>query len=152
MSNFSKVYDFLLHNQKSHAHIAEFYRSLSLDASNERVKLLLNILVKHELELLRFVDSYIESSPAEVRETFIQFDREQSVEHLFSPDFERSQINSADVENIAQRFDEYFCKLYEGLSGADESSNVQELFENLRQHMSQEKKRLSMDISSMEDI
>jgi hypothetical protein len=152
MSNFSKVYDFLLHNQKLHARIAEFYRSLSLDASNERVKLLLNILVKHELELLRFVDSYIASSPAEVRETFIQFDREQSVEHLFNPDFVRSQINSDDVENIAQRFDDYFYALYEGLSAAEECSNVQALFENLRQHMAQEKKRLSMDISSMEDM
>ena len=100
MSNFSKVDDFLVHNQKSHARIAEFYRSLSLDASDERVKLLLEILVKHKLELLSFVNDYIDKCPTKVRETFIQFDYEQNIEHLFITEFERCQISSDDVDYI----------------------------------------------------
>lgn len=152
MSNFSKVDDFLIHNQKSHARIAEFYRSLSLDASDARVQMLLEILVKHELELLSFVNDYISKCPTKVRETFIQFDHEQNIEHLFITEFERSQISSDDVELIAHRFDQYFSELYKGISEAELYAKVQELFENLRQHMDQHKKRLSIDINAMKDM
>ncbi|WP_340676509.1 hypothetical protein [Paraglaciecola sp.] len=152
MSNFSNVYDFLLHNQKLHARIAEFYRRLALDASNERVKMLLSLLVKHELQLLNSMGQYIEKASANVRDTFIQFDREQSVEHLFSTDFDRSQIDSDEVENIAQRFDQYLSELYQGMLEAVECEKVKDLFENLRQHMEEEKKRLSTDVNSMADM
>jgi hypothetical protein len=70
MSNFSTVYDVLLHNPKIHARIAEFYRALAAEANSERVQMLLNLLVKHELELMITLRDCIEKAPAKVRDTF----------------------------------------------------------------------------------
>lgn len=152
MSNFSTVYDVLSHNQKLHARIAEFYRELSADSSDERVKMLLNVLIKHELQLMASLRDYIEEASAKILETFFQFDREQSVEPLFSKELVHKQISDDNVELIANRFDQYFVELYAQMLEAVDCVEVQELFENLRQHMEQEKKRLSTDINAMKDM
>jgi hypothetical protein len=152
MNNFSKVHDFLLHNQQLHARTAEFYRELSLDVTSERIKMLLNILVVHQTKLSTSLRDYIEKTPSKVLDTFFQFDREQSIEHLFTTEYLRNQISCDDVEIIANRFDQYFCELYEEMKAAVDFVTIQELFENLRFQMEQGKKRLSIDIISMEDI
>lgn len=152
MSNFSNVHDFLSHNQKSHTRIAEYYRQLSAGANGERVKMLLGILLKHESLLASSLSGYVAHASDKVRDTFFQFEREQNIEDLFTTPFVRNQLSCDDVEIIANRFDQHFCDLYADMLQAVDCANVQALFENLRQHMEEEKKRLSMDINSMQDI
>ncbi|MGO4893667.1 hypothetical protein [Flavobacterium sp. W21_SRS_FM6] len=152
MNNFSTVYDFLLHNQKLHARIAEFYRALQLETSDERVNMLLTILVKHELALLNSMRNYIEQANNNILDTYVQFDREKSVENLFSVDFDRSDISTDNVEHLAHRFDQYFSELYDGMSTATENEQVTELFDNLCQYISEEKKRVSKDLNSVQDM
>lgn len=152
MNNFSTVCDFLLHNQKLHSRIAEFYRELSAQANSERVKMLLNILIKHEIELSTSLCKYIEKSPAKILDTFFQYDREHDVEYLFATVAERSQISSDEVETLANRFDQYFSELYEGMESEVDADSVEALFKNLHQEMEEEKKRLSTDMNSMEDM
>lgn len=152
MSNFSTVYDFLLHNQKLHARISEFYRALSLTTSSERISMLLNVLVNHEVELMTSLGDYIEKASPKILDTYYQFDREKSVEHLFSSEFTRSQMSSDEVEFIANRFDLYFFQLYSDMLEAIDCEEVQALFKNLRQQMEEGKKRLSIDTNSMKDF
>jgi signal transduction protein with GAF and PtsI domain len=152
MSNFSQVHDLLLHNEQLHARVAEYYKKLSSEAENERVKMFLNTLVKHESELSSSLHSYIDKAPAKILTTFFQFDHEHSVEKLFVTEFKTGQISSDDVEAIATGIDDYFCHLYEEMLEAVDCELVQELFENLRLHMVEEKKRLSIDIYSMMDM
>ena len=112
----------------------------------------LNTLVKHESELSSSLRSYIDKAPAKILTTFFQFDHEHSVEDLFVTQFESGQISSDDIEAIATGIDDYFCHLYEEMLEAVDCELVQELFENLRLHMIDEKKRLSIDIYSMMDM
>lgn len=152
MSNFSQVHELLLHNQQLHARTEKYYRVLSSGAKSERVKLLLNTLVKHESELSSSLQAYIEKAPKKVLNTYFQFDHEHSVEELFVPKFNSIQINTDDVEIMATAFDDYFCHLYTQMQEAVDCEMVQELFENLQQHMMEQKKRLSIDIYSMMDM
>ena len=152
MSNFSQVHDLLLHNQQLHSRVADFYKSLSSKAKNERVKMFLDTLLKHESELASSLHIYIDKTPAKILTTYFQFDHEHNVEDLFVTEFEPSQISSDDVEIIANQVDDYFCHLYEEMLEAVDCELVQELFENLRLHMVEEKKRLSIDIYSMMDM
>lgn len=152
MSNFSKVHDFLMHEQNLHARIADYYRELSAQASNEQVKMLLQLLVKHEITLSTSLRDYIEKASAKVLNTFIQFEREINIKYLFNNEFKHGQISCDDVEVIAHGIDQYFSELYADMFEAIECDMVQTLFENLRQHMEQEKKRLSIDINSMKDM
>tara|TARA_B110000879_G_C11121254_1_gene491925 strand:- start:710 stop:1168 length:459 start_codon:yes stop_codon:yes gene_type:complete len=152
MSHFSQVQDLLLHNQQLHARTASFYDELSGEADGERVKMFLNTLVKHETQLSNSMQNYVKKAPAKILNTFFQFDHERSIENLFTIEFDRSQISSDDVEVLANRFDEYFCELYEEMLVTVDCVVVQELFENLHLNMVEEKKRLSIDIYSMMDM
>ncbi|MGK0409642.1 MAG: hypothetical protein ACJASB_001798 [Shewanella psychromarinicola] len=152
MSNFSQVHELLLHNQQLHARTAAFYRVLSKDAKSERVKMLLNTLVKHESDLSSSLHAYIVKAPNKILNTYFQFDHEHNVEELFVTKFDSVQINTDDVELIATAFDNYFCHLYTEMQQAVDCALVQDLFENLHEHMMEEKKRLSTDIYSMMDM
>ena len=152
MSNFSQIHELLLHNQHLHARTGQFYSDLSLQAENERVKMLLNTLVKHETELSSSLKAYIEKAPAKILNTYFQFDHEHNVEELFVTSFEPAQVNTDDVEIMATAFDDYFCHLYSEMQDAVDCVMVQDLFENLHEHMMEEKKKLSIDIYSMMDM
>jgi hypothetical protein len=152
MNNFNNVDECLKQNQKLHSRIAEFYHSLSMKAEDQRIKLLLDILIKHELELLDFVNSYLEKASDKTRETFIQFDTEQNVDALFSTEFAHEQVTCEQVEVLADRFNEYLTHIYQGISESNESQEVTVLFDNLHQHIEQQKKRLTRDINEMYDI
>jgi hypothetical protein len=152
MSNFSQVHELLLHNQQLHARTEKFYISLSKEADNERVKMLLNTLVKHESELSSSLGAYIEKAPEKILNTYFQFDHENSVEELFVTTFDSVQISTDDVEIMATAFDDYFCHLYSEMQEAVDCEIVQDLFENLHEHMMEEKKKLSIDIYSMMDM
>ncbi len=152
MNNFNNVHDFLTQNQKLHSRIAEFYQSLSKDAENQRTKLLLDILIKHELELLDFVSAYLDKASNKTQEAFIQFDPEQNLDASFSTDFNHAQVTSEQVEVLADRFNQYLSGIYQGVSKSNESQEVQIVFDNLHQHTEQKKKQLSIDINEMNDI
>ena len=112
MSNFSQVHELLQHNQGLHARAWEIYGFLSNKAKNERVKLLLNTLVKHESELLSSLQAYIEKAQSKILNTFFQFVHEHNLEELFITRFESARINTDDVEIMATAFDDYFYHLY----------------------------------------
>ena len=152
MSNFSTVQDLLLHNQQLHGRITEFYRELALKASCEQVKILLHLLAQHENKLMTSLGEYIAKAPANVLNTFYQFDRQQNVEKLFITQAQPNQMSSDEVDIIAQRIDEYFSQLYQQMVAAVECDGVKDLFESLHQHMEEEKKRLSTDINSLQDM
>jgi signal transduction protein with GAF and PtsI domain len=152
MNNFSQVHELLQHNQQLHARTANFYSALSNEAKCERVKMLLNTLVKHESDLSSSLQAYIKKAPDKILNTYFQFDHEHSVEELFVTQFDAAQISSDNVEIMATAFDDYFCHLYSEMQEAVDCEMVQDLFENLHDHMLEEKKRLSIDIYSMMDM
>tara|TARA_R110001599_G_scaffold61265_2_gene170220 strand:- start:5670 stop:6164 length:495 start_codon:yes stop_codon:yes gene_type:complete len=152
MSNFSQVRELLQHNQQLHARASTFYQDLAFQADNERVKMLLATLAKHEAELCTSMLGYIQKAPAKILNTYFQFDHEHGVDDLFANKFVTCSITSSQVEAIATDLDNYFCDLYQEMVDAVDCQQVQELFEHLHLHMIEEKKRLSIDIYSMLDM
>lgn len=152
MSNFSQVRELLQHNQQLHSRTAQFYIDLSKEASDERVKMLLNTLVKHEQALATELKNYMQQAPFKILNTYFQFDHEHSVESLFEISFPPAQITTADVENLATHIDNYFYNLYQEMLENADHPQVKELFENLHEHILEEKKKLSIDIYSLYDM
>lgn len=152
MSNFSDVKALLEHNQQLHDRTAMFYTDLAKQVVSERVKMFLSTLVKHECELSKELKNYLDQAPDSILNTYFQFDHEQDVENLYQTPFTPSECSADDVEKIANRIDDYLCELYKEMIDAADTPKVQELFENLHQHMLEEKKRLSTDIYSMWDM
>lgn len=152
MNNFSTVRETLIHNQHLHGRIAEFYRQLARKANHQQVDVLLQLLAKHESKLMTFLGEYIEEASPKVLDTFYQFDPEQYLDSLFVSDVKPSEISMGMVDSIAQRIEQYFSDIYQEMADVNDNDEVKELFENLRQHMEQEKKRLTININSLHDL
>ena len=152
MSNFSQVRELLLHNQQLHSRTAQFYIDLSKEAADERVQMLLNTLVKHEQALATELKNYLQQGADKILNTYFQFDHEHSVEALFDIAFPPAQITTTDVEKLATHIDDYFYNLYQEMLENAEQPQVIELFENLHQHILEQKKKLSIDMYSLYDM
>ncbi|MFC6441525.1 hypothetical protein [Pseudobowmanella zhangzhouensis] len=151
MSHFSQVRDLLKHNQQQHSQIAQFYAGLAAQTSNPRAAMLLTTLHQHETQLASELNRYLQTGCDNVLNTFFQYDHEHSVQSLMQ--VEDAEFTTEDeVISLASRIDEYFLQLYEEMREAVEHSEVRDMFENLAQHITEEKKRLSTDIYSLQDI
>ncbi|MCC2617780.1 hypothetical protein LJ739_16130 [Aestuariibacter halophilus] len=151
MRNFSDVKALLKHNQQFHAHNAEFYTSLARQVIDERVKMLLSSLVRHEVELSRELEVYLQQAPQSILNTYFQYDHEQNTDDLYRTELAPSHLNSEEVEKLAHRLDDYLCMLYQEMIAAAGNPAVQELFDNLHQHMQLEKRRLTLGMHGMWD-
>ena len=152
MTNFSTVRETLIHNQHLHGRIAQFYRQLASKTNNHQAEALLQVLAKHESELMTFLGEYIEKASAKVLDTFYQFDREQYLESLFISEVKASEVSCDMINSLAQRIEQYFRDIYQQMADANDNDEVKALFDNLRQHMEQQQKRLSININSLQDI
>lgn len=152
MSNFSQVRELLKHNQQLHTRTAVFYEDLSKETDSERVKMLLALLAKHEQDLAHELKNYLQQAPDKILNTYFQFDHEHNVDALFSLDFPPADISPEQVQKTASQIDDYLCALYQEMLEAADCELVKELFENLYQHIQEQKKRLSTDIYSMYDM
>lgn len=152
MPNFSDVRELLQHNCQLHDRTAMFYTELARQVISERVKMFLSTLVRHEVELSRELKNYLEQAPDSILNTYYQFDHEKDIEHLYQTPITPSECSADDIEAIASRIDNYLCELYQEMIEEVDSPKVRELFENLYQHMLEEKKKLSTDVYSMWDF
>ncbi|MDF2176646.1 hypothetical protein P2G88_00095 [Aliiglaciecola sp. CAU 1673] len=152
MANFSLVRDLLTHNLKLHQQAAAFYKGLSEKTQSERVRMFLNTLALHEQQLAKELKSYVEGAPDKVLNTYFQYDPGGDTSELFTAPFDPGQCNESDVESLANKLDDYFCELYKDMVTSASIAAVKELFENLYDHLVEEKKRLSTDIYSLEDM
>ncbi|ALS97111.1 hypothetical protein [Lacimicrobium alkaliphilum] len=152
MSNFSDVRELLMHNKQLHLRAAVHYKQLAEETGNARAAMLLQTLCKHEAQLVEELKRYMEEAPEKVLNTYIQYDRRENSNDLFNCDFDPVSCSESDVEKLANKVDEYFCQLYEDMARSADVQPVSEMFDNLYDHLVEEKKRLSTDIYSLADI
>jgi len=152
MSNFSDVRELLMHNRQLHLRTAAHYKKLSEQTRNTRAAMLLQTLCKHEAQLAEELRRYMEQAPEKVLNTYIQYDRRRNSNDLFSHDFDPASCSESDVEKLANKVDEYFCQLYQDMARSADVQPVSEMFDNLYDHLVEEKKRLSTDMNALADI
>ncbi|MCV2883541.1 hypothetical protein OE749_02365 [Aestuariibacter sp. AA17] len=152
MHNFSDVRELLHHNQRFHDRASLYYRELASKVSDERVRMLLDTLSTHEVILSNELKRYVEQAPDAILNTYYQFDHEYDVNELFAIASAPHECNVNDIEQLATRLDDYLQTLYSKMAQGVDSENVREVFENLSNHMQEEKKKLSTDLYSMLDI
>ncbi|GAB3012376.1 hypothetical protein [Bowmanella dokdonensis] len=152
MGNFSDVRELLVHNKQLHLRTAVFYKDLAEQTGNPRAAMLLNTLCRHEAQLAEELKRYMEEAPEKVLNTYIQYDRRKDSNGLFETDFAPANCSESDVERLANQVDEYFSQLYAEMAQSADVQPVSEMFDNLYDHIMEEKKRLSTDLYSLADI
>ncbi len=151
MKNFSTVGEWLVHNQHQHSELSLYYSTLSMACTEQRSAMLLATLADHEKQLALELVRYVEQASDCVLNTFVQFDLETDLHTCMSAK-PGEPLTIERVAALALCVDEFFAELYTGLSRAADTDKVKDLFDNLLAHINEEKKRLSIDVYSAQDM
>lgn len=152
MHNFEQVGDVLEHLQNLHQKVAKFYADTAKDVADEKASLLLNTLVNHEENMHHEISDYRSDASRTVLDTYFQYVDDVSSDGLFKFDKPAAELKAEDVYDTSMLVDNYLGDFFDKMIERSEIVEVRELFENLREEVEEEKKRLSMDVTGLLDM
>lgn len=152
MKTFKQAYEVLKDARKFHLELADLYEELLEKSTDKRTQLLLKHMLEHEQRMARNLENYGEITKHKVMQTWLQYTHEESVED-FIEHLELSDPPSIkEINNLGREVDRYFHDLYEAVYGVIESTEVKEVFEDLKQIQDKERITLSMATNSLWDM
>jgi hypothetical protein len=151
MQNFIQVKDVLDYGKTAHADLRKFYESIGEQNVEERVRILLDYLSRHEKHLEETLERYETSSQQKVLGTWIQYSPDVDIRKLIDSKSIGSEMSVDDLVKLALEFDDALVELYRQSADECEAPLVKELFNNLIDQENQEKYNL-MRAALFEDM
>lgn len=145
MNNFEQVKDVLDYAKTVHADLRKFYDSLNEKNQQERVKILLDYLSRHENHLEETLERFEAGSQTHVLETWMQYAPSINIQQLIDGKSIRTDMSVDDVVKLAVEFDDAVVELFREAADECEIPTVKEVFHNLVELENQEKLRLVRD-------
>ncbi|MBW3543828.1 MAG: hypothetical protein KY476_26565 [Planctomycetes bacterium] len=130
---YKQVREILDDVQSWHQQLADVYDELAREASNDRVRLLLNGLRRHEEEFQAAVARYQADAADDVDETWIQYNPEPDWEEAVREAGLESGLPHEELVARLQQLDQNLTAIYRQLAAATAVPPVAELFESLAQ-------------------
>lgn len=152
MKTFKQAYEVLKDAEKFHRDMADLYKELLGKSQDNRTQLLLKHMLEHEQRMANNLANYGQVAKHKVMQTWLQYTHEESAKD-FIKNLELSDPPTIkEINTIGREVDNYFSELYEAVYGAIESSEVKEVFEDLKQVQDKERITLSMATNSLWDM
>ncbi|GLS83606.1 hypothetical protein [Paraferrimonas haliotis] len=152
MSNFIQVRDVLKRHQQLHQDLAEKYRQLGSRANDGRDGMLFDLLSEHQLRMANAIKSYKEQASLGVVNTFFQFTEDPTKTDAITAFTDSDTAHQQEVEQLTMALDEQLLSIYANLRETSATHEVQELFDNLCNHLQQQKIRLATDLATLPDL
>jgi hypothetical protein len=152
MKTFKQAHEVLKDAQKFHLDMAGIYQQLLENSQDNRTQLLLKHMHEHELRMANNLKNYGAVAQAKVMQTWLQYTHEESAKELIHGLYLSEKPSIEEINNLGHQVDRYFSELYESVYGAIESTEVKEVFENLKQIQDKERITLSMATNSLWDM
>ena len=149
---FEKASDALDHASLFHSQLSKLYQRSVTQENTDKVKLLLNYLVKHERELADGLDKYRQDAPTALLDTWFQYTNDTDI--LKIPESEAFFANKP-IEAIVEfsfNIADELITFYEDMASQADEKNLKEAFTNLVSMQKQEKRKLSMNIDRFMDL
>jgi hypothetical protein len=139
MQNFEQVKDVLDYGKLVHADLCKLYESLNVESQQERVKMLLDYLSRHERHLEETLSRFEAGSHQDVLDTWLQYAPSINVLKLIGNQTIRPDMSVDEVVKLAVEFDDALVEFYR--EAADECGlpRINEVFLNLIELEKQEK-------------
>lgn len=152
MLRFEQAKDVIDYCEKLHHQIGEFYEDLSEEVTQERVKMLLTYLSRHEIHLEESLKEYEADASEKILNTWLQFVPSSGIEDSIKA-FKLDPAMSVD-EVIAKtiEFDDSLIALYTEVVHETSEPSVRAVFENLIAMENKEKVKMVRNAMMLQEI
>lgn len=144
--------DVVDYSRKLHQQISKLYQEISQDQTQERVKMLLDYLQRHEAHLEKSLNQFEHDKSQAVLDSWFQYAPDQSITEVLESIEITNHMSTDEVIAMALKLDDYFIELYEGMVENASSSAVKSVFQNLLEMEQQEKIRTSRAALTIHDM
>jgi rubrerythrin len=152
MLRFEQAKDVIDYCAKLHHQIGEFYNDLSEEVSQERVRMLLTYLSRHEKHLEESLEEYEADASNKVMNTWLQFVPSSGIEASIKA-FELNPSMSVDeVIDKTIEFDDSLIALYQEIINETSEPSVRAVFENLVAMENKEKIKMVRNAMMLKEI
>lgn len=149
---FKTVKDVVEHARQLHKQIAGFYKQLSNRQHQERVKMLLDYLARHETSLEKMLASFEKDRSQQIWDEWFQFATDDTLPQTLKGAAVHANMDVDEIISLALQLDDYFINLYRDMAQNASSAAVKEIFENLLAFEQQEKNRTVRAALELKDL
>jgi rubrerythrin len=149
MHNFEQVKDVLDHGRKLHAELRKFYDSLNEHKQQDRVRMVLDYLSRHERNLEEALERFEHDARKGILETWMQYAPSDNVEKILKSCVIKPNMSVDEVVKLATDFDDALVELYKDAAREADEEHVKELFQDLINMENTERQSLARDTTSM---
>ena len=128
---FKPIKDFLAYIEECHLALADLYRRLSLEASDEKVKLLLDFMRNKEQLSYQHLHEYSQQAPTSILETWLDNIFDQSFPLKCRQMQLQAELSIEDVVTLAMSFDTQLIELLQNAAYSSPTIEAELALENL---------------------
>lgn len=150
--HYKTVKDVVDHSRRLHQQISQLYQDMGQEQTQERVKMLLDYLQRHEAHLEQSLDQFEHDKSQKVLESWFQYAPDQDLSEVLASIEINDHMSTDEVILMALKLDDYFIELYAGMVANSSSSAVKAVFQNLLDMEQQEKIRTARIALNMNDM
>lgn len=143
MKTFETAAEVLQNARHFHQLAASFYQQLELIQQDERGRMLLQHLARHECNRQEQLDEFLRHVGETELATWIQYTLEEVPERFLSQLPVSENMTVAEIQSLGQRVESYTEDLYGGLAATTSCRRLHDVFTNLRDQQLQEKQSLT---------
>ncbi len=152
MLRFEQAKDVIDYCAKLHHQIGEFYNDLSEEVSQERVRMLLTYLSRHEIHLEESLEEYEADASNKIMNTWLQFVPSSGIEASIKAFKLDASMSVDEVVDKTIEFDDSLIALYQEVINETSEPSVRAVFENLVAMESKEKVKMVRNAMMLKEI
>lgn len=150
--HYKTVKDVVDHSRRLHQQISQLYADMSQQHTQERVKMLLDYLQRHEKHLEEVLCQFEQDKSQKVLDSWFQYAPDQDLTDVLSKIAISDHMSTDEVIAMALKLDDYFIELYGSMVESSHSSDAQSVFQNLLDMEKQEKIKTARTALSIQDM
>lgn len=152
LHNFEQVKDILDYGIELHAQLRVLYNTLGKESDQERVKMLLDYLGKHERNRAEAMKRFEQAPHGRTLDVWLQYAPTREIEQMLVNCVIRPDMTVDDVIKIAMDFDNALIEIYKEAVRESDDPNAKAIFMNLIEMEEKEKQRFIRDAEWMQDL
>jgi rubrerythrin len=139
---FEQTKDVIDHVEDFHHQAGRLYAELRQRASNQRVRMLLDYLARHQESLARKICEFKQDSSKVVLNSWFKYTHDEDILKPLQAVDRQSDLDFEAALDLAVRLDEQLLELYQEMAERARSSEVKDIFNNLLLREMEEKQKL----------
>jgi len=150
--HYKTVKDVVDHSRRLHQQISQLYSEMGQQQPQEKVKMLLDYLQRHEKHLEDALCQFEKDKSQKVLDSWFQYAPDQDLTEVLASIEIKENMSTDEVIGMALKLDDYFIELYENMVESSRSSDAKSVFQNLLDMEKQEKIRTARTALTINDM